>query len=99
MSSHKFSVAFSAPAQKDLDGILAYTLITWGEQQLEKYQGILGNAFEQIRTTPQSGRAIFGRYLKLYAGEHVIFYRVEGDTILIIRILHGRMDSTRHLPA
>jgi hypothetical protein len=37
-------------------------------------------------------------YLKFRAGEHVIFYRVDGDAIIIIRILHGRMDSTRHLP-
>jgi len=98
MSAPEFHLVFATRAQSDLDDIFAYTLAMWGEQQLEKSAGLLGKAFEKIKTNPQSGRAIFKPYLKLYAAEHAVFYRIEGDTITIIRILHGRMDSTRHLP-
>ena len=98
MSFPKPRLVFSAFAQNDLDGILAYTLARWGDAQLEKYAGVLDEAFKRIETAPQSGRVAFGPYLKLYAGEHVVFYRVDGYAVTIIRILHRRMDSTRHLP-
>lgn len=98
MSARKFRLVLSAPAANDLDGVLAYTLAMWGESQLEKYAAILEKALKKIAASPQSGRAFFGAYFKFAAGEHVIFYRADEDIITIIRILHGRMDASQHLP-
>jgi len=30
-------------------------------------------------------------------GSHVIFYRIDGDIVRIVRVLHQRMDPSRHL--
>ena len=34
---------------------------------------------------------------KRTAGGHVALYRVEGNTVRVLRILHQRMEPTRHL--
>ena len=31
------------------------------------------------------------------AGEHIIVYRVEDQTVYVVAILHSRMDFSRHL--
>nr|WP_237701509.1 type II toxin-antitoxin system RelE/ParE family toxin [Paracoccus sp. TRP] len=36
-------------------------------------------------------------YLKCLSGSHVIFFRDLGDTLEIVRILHGAQDAERHL--
>jgi len=39
-------------------------------------------------------------YRRRRAGQHVIYYRpLDADCIEIVRVLHGRMDAERHLPA
>jgi toxin ParE1/3/4 len=92
-----FRLTVAPQAQRDMDGILAYTLAMWGARQFDTYQTVLFEAFDRITSAPASGRAFIGPFLKMGAGEHVIFYRVAGDTIRIARILHNRMDPLRHL--
>jgi len=36
-------------------------------------------------------------YQKLHVKRHLIFYRIENKTCIIIRILHDRMDIKQHL--
>jgi len=36
-------------------------------------------------------------YRRIRAERHVVYYRREGDDVVIIRILHERMDAARHL--
>jgi toxin ParE1/3/4 len=28
---------------------------------------------------------------------HAVYYRMEGDTVVVMRVLHERMDAPRHL--
>jgi toxin ParE1/3/4 len=30
-------------------------------------------------------------------GEHVVFYRIDGDGVLVVRVLHHSMEEGRHL--
>lgn len=41
MSSPNYTLKLSAKAKKDIVNILAYTLGTWGDEQVEKYKAIL----------------------------------------------------------
>ena len=41
--------------------------------------------------------AVRSGYYKLAVGSHVVYFQLVDDTVLIIRILHQRMDTDRHL--
>ena len=90
----------SPRAQRDVEAIWTYTVTTWGGQQAEVYILQLKSAVALIAANPLLGRAcdnIRRGYFKYPSGSHVLFYRVGGDTIDIVRILHERMDFKRHL--
>lgn len=84
----------------DLESIAIYTVRQWGEEQSVKYTRQIWAALQAIQAKPNSGRERYGvpkviRGRK--SGSHVIFYRCEGQTIYIMRILHESMDHGRHL--
>lgn len=90
----------SPRAKRDLDGIWAYSESIWGKRQAERYIRLLSGAVEAIATDPRKGRAcddIRPGYLKYPVGSHVVFYRLTGSEVEIVRILHGRMDFEQHL--
>jgi len=85
----------------DLKDIGRYTLERWGREQRNLYLGMLDATFQQLASNPLTGKDckdIRNGYRKFNAGSHVIFYRQQsGDTIEIVRILHGRMDCETRL--
>jgi toxin ParE1/3/4 len=98
MSSPKRRIELSHQAREDFRDILCYTLITWGESQLAKYRASIDDALQVILNNPSVGRPSVKPTLKVVAVEHHrIFYRTIDDTIYIVRILHERMDTSRHL--
>src|SRR5271154_4625411 len=96
MSAHKFSLVFSVRAQRDVDNILAYTLEQWGERQAIIYGEKINRVLECIIEDPCKCRAN-GNLRSVLAEKHKIFYRIEGETVFVVRILHQRMDEGRHL--
>lgn len=94
------SLDFSEDAEDDLRGILAYSLATWGELQRNIYAAALDAAFQDLLRFPESGRLrpdYFPGCRIRPIEQHVIYYRIDGDTIRIVRVLHGKMDARRHL--
>jgi|GEM_PF-1509691 toxin ParE1/3/4 len=74
----------------------------WGAEQAAAYVGRIKTSVEAAATEPKSGAAcdhIRAGYRKLRSGSHVLFYRIAGDGIEIMRILHERMDFGRHFPS
>ena len=91
---------FSARAKADVDGIWNYTVERWGERQAEIYLRLIGAAVASIAADPKVGRPcddIRPGYRKYLVGSHVVFYRTTGKAVLVVRILHQRMDVERHL--
>lgn len=87
-------------ARHDLSGIWDYTATHWDQAQAEKYILEIKAAIERIAADPERGRAcdeIRQGYRRYGIGSHLVFYRDSADTVDIIRILHQRMDPTRHL--
>lgn len=98
MSAPELRLELSEPAQRDFRDILSYTLQTWGEEQLAEYARKLDGALRAIAENPQLGRPKHG--MMVYpVGRHLIFYQVEeaAPTVYVVRILHERMDASRHL--
>ncbi|MBV9992837.1 MAG: type II toxin-antitoxin system RelE/ParE family toxin [Alphaproteobacteria bacterium] len=72
----------------------------WGEGQAERYIRDIWNAFERIAENPKRGRACRGfhtGYWQMLVGSHVIIYRMVGEDVGIVRVLHQAMDIPRHL--
>jgi toxin ParE1/3/4 len=90
----------SPEADDDYRGILAYTLRTWGEAQMEKYDTLLDTALLTIEDDPRQGRRhpkLPANYRYYHAGRHYIVYRIEGEQLEVVRILHDQMDITPHI--
>src|ERR1044072_137397 len=97
MSVRKFHLQVSGPGQKDIDDILAYTLENCGERQRAIYKAKIDNALEVIENDPYKGRKTVPGMHMVKVEKHRIFSRVEHETIIVVRILHQRMDEARHL--
>ncbi len=87
-------------AQRDLSSIWDYTVESWGAGQAETYVLEIRGAIERIAELPDRGRTvddIRGGYRRYAIGSHLIFFVESDEGVDVIRILHQRMDPTRHL--
>lgn len=87
-------------AQRDLSSIWDHTEERWDAGQAEKYVGEIRAAIERIAEDPARGRScddIREGYRRYSIGSHLLFYVDRGDGVDVIRILHQRMDPTRHV--
>ena len=89
-------------AVEDLSNIWEYTVDTWSERQADDYYNMLIASYQKITENPR----LFGlKYEEIAEGlhgyranKHIIFYRILADgDILVIRILHQRMDLKRRM--
>ena len=88
------AVRFSRGAKADLLSIGAYTIQTWGTAQAERYLDSLEHCAKMLARNPALGRRcewIRPGLHRFEKGRHVVFYREEGDGILVSRILHRGM--------
>ncbi len=93
-------IELSIEAERDIDNILDYTLVTFGPTQAEDYYLSLRGCFELIAENPEIGRTRpeVAPGLRSYSHRsHVIYYEVRDDHLLIVRVLHQRMDPARHM--
>ncbi len=101
MSCHRpLPLKLTPRAQQDFVDILRYTGETWGQAQLLIYRDKIKDALTAIAENPAIGQshddlpATHSAYL---IGTHIIVYRLLGDSIGIVRILHQRMSVARHI--
>jgi toxin ParE1/3/4 len=99
MPSPKRSLTLTDLAEIDFESILQYTLEQWGMRQMDIYEGMLMDALHRLQNSPEIGYSVSlndSIYKAFRIGKHVIFYRASADTLLVLRILHERMDRARH---
>lgn len=90
----------SPRAQEDIDEIWNYTAAQWGERQAEIYLRLIKTAVDAIAADSKVGRScddVRRGYRRYPVGSHVLFYRVTATAVVVVRILHRRMDFERHL--
>ena len=89
-------VSFTHAAVADLSEIDEYSLAHFGEEAGEAYMRGFNKAFALLRDHPQAG-ATASEYIKGYRclvhRKHRIFYRLEDDKVLIVRVLHHARDA------
>jgi len=90
-------------AQDDVDQALVYIAADDPDAADRLLDGIL-EALNQVSRFPLSGvEVLIGgkrprRYYRLYVHPYNIFYRIIQDKIVVMRVLHERMDTKCHLP-
>ena len=91
----------TSKAVEDLINIWTYTITAWSEDQADLYYNKLITSFLHISRHPDSkGKAYDSIYKGLrgwHVGSHVVFFiKQQSGKVLIVRILHERMDYKRH---
>ena len=90
----------SPKAQRDIEDIFEYTVRQWSVAQALHYTDILEAACASLAEAPlrsQDCAAIRPGYRRRNVAQHVIYFKRMDYGIAIIRILHQRMDQTRHI--
>jgi toxin ParE1/3/4 len=88
-------------ARRDLLEIGRTTQQRWERQQRKTYLAEIDKSFRLLADHPGIGtdcREVHPGYRKHPCQKHVIYYKPLEDRILIVRVLHQAMDTTRHLP-
>ena len=87
-------------AQRDLSSIWDVPEERWDVRQAETYIAEIRAAIERVADDPRRGRAcdeIRKGYRRYGIGSHLLFYVESAGGVDVVRILHQRMDPTRHL--
>lgn len=93
-------VVFREQALIDLEAIWYYTFQTWSLTQADRYHSLVIKEIEFLATNPESGKNqhhIKEGYRSSKIKSHVVFYRIIGNELEVIRILHERMDLPNRL--
>ncbi|HET9446735.1 MAG TPA: type II toxin-antitoxin system RelE/ParE family toxin [Steroidobacteraceae bacterium] len=82
-------------ANADLLDIVRYTFQKWGPAQARSYREELELALQQLSLTPDLGRrreSVAPGLQSFPVAQHVAFYAQRKDGIVVLRILHPRMN-------
>ncbi len=94
-------IEFTPKAKRDIEEIWGYSFERFGFEKAEAYLRELQRAAETVAEDPRRGLAcdnIRSGYRKFPVGSHIVFFRASESRIVIVRILHQRMDFKWRLP-
>jgi toxin ParE1/3/4 len=87
-------------AKVDLDAIYVYGVQVFGAAVADAYAVAMMDVLDGLCEFPFTGSVIDGEHASFRrkaSGAHMIFYRVTPNALQVARILHQRMDPSRHL--
>ncbi|MBU6395693.1 MAG: type II toxin-antitoxin system RelE/ParE family toxin [Sphingomonadales bacterium] len=93
-------IILSRAAQRDLVDIGDYGEAQFGPEASDAYQDDIEQRFDRLADHPLIGEAkeAWGEGIRsLPCNQHRIIYKVYGDTVQIVRILHHSRDVPQHL--
>ncbi len=90
MAARKLSFRLTKAADSDLEEIYEYGIETFGPQQATQYQEKLNKRLYDIALNPYHYPAVASiqeGYRRSVCGVHSIYYRINDNTVEVIRIL------------
>ena len=87
-------------AKADLRSIRRYSLRTWGPERTSEYMAALRDTMKGLvrDTVISRERDDLRAGLRMAtSGRHCIFFQVGETRVIVVRVLHDRMDYQRHL--
>ena len=91
---------FTPRARRDIEEIWKYSFERFGLDKAEAYLREIQRAAMTVAEEPRRGLAcdeIRSGYRKFSVGSHILFFQASATRVVIVRILHGRMNFDRHL--
>jgi toxin ParE1/3/4 len=96
MAGNKALIVRLAPeAERDLENIWVHTVANWSIEQADRYIGDINKIFDLLLTSPLIARERleFVPPVRVHHHQsHVIIYRVNGDCIDIVRVIHMKQN-------
>jgi toxin ParE1/3/4 len=89
-------------ARADLKSIRRYSQRTWGPDRTAQYMAALRDTIKGLLagTVVSRNRDDLRPGLQMAtSGRHCVFFEADQSRILVVRVLHDRMDYQRHLDA
>ena len=89
---------FSEAAARDIEKLLENSLLNFGVKQTELYYAALKDCLDLLSGNPDMGGKsddVREGYRRFSHQSHVIFYRMEKQHVLIVRVLHKSMDVAK----
>jgi toxin ParE1/3/4 len=93
-------IEFTHDAERDLINIFLHGIEHFGPVQAERYAKTLNAKIEMAAEHPDFGADygfVVGGVRRYEAVSHAVYYRSTRSGILVLRVLHSRMDPARHL--
>ena len=86
-------------AEEDLFNIILSTIESWGSAQAKAYAQTIDAALLKLAQYPDFGRErsdIYNGAKSFPVEKHIVFYQIGDNGIDVARILHQRMDPSKH---
>ena len=86
-------------AEGDLYKIISTTINSWGNEQAKEYAQNIDGALIKLAQYPDFGRErneVYNGAKSFPVEKHIVFYQVSDNGIDVARILHQRMDPSKH---
>lgn len=86
-------------AEEDLFKIITLTIESWGTEQAKIYAQSIEAALLKLAQYPNFGRErneIYKDARSFPVEKHIVFYQASENGIEVARILHQRMDPSKH---
>ena len=87
-------------ALRDIESIWQYTAEQWGVAQASFYIDKLDACFDVLAQSPTVAPTcdhIRPGYRRQLVEHHAVYYHIEDAKVIVVRVLHERMDAPRHL--
>ncbi len=94
------TIEFTRDAERDVIDIFLHGVTQFGADQAERYLEGINTKIQMAAEHPDFGSdySFVIEGLRRYeVTSHAIYYRATPSGILVLRVLHGRMDPGRHL--
>jgi len=86
-------------AISSLKKIALYARQTWGEKQCRSYLKSIDACFQKLAASPALGKSrpeIYHALRSHPVGKHIIYYIIQDTHIVIVNILHDKIDPLEH---
>jgi toxin ParE1/3/4 len=91
---------FTPRARRDVEEIWEYSVDQFGVDKADVYLHNLQRAAMTVTEDPGRGVAcdeIRSGYRRFSVGSHILFFKASATRVVIVRILHRRMDFVRYI--
>jgi toxin ParE1/3/4 len=89
-------------ARADLKSVRRYSQRTWGPDRTAQYMTALRDTLKGLiagTVVPRNRDDLRPGLQMAISGRHCVFFEADQSRILVVRVLHDRMDYQRHLGA